>query len=166
MASGARKMANLACSYNDAFFLSDAETVRHPVGLPLEDKDTLSGYSEASWKNIVRAGLTKLGNLPTNWDSYGASKVESWALISAWNILNGIMRDSTPVPWIVPINDGRVQIEWHIGNIDLEIEILTPVDFCVSFHDLLKREQKEFMLAYDVTPLSNYIRLLTDRTRT
>jgi hypothetical protein len=38
-------------------------------------------------------------------------------------LLESTMRDDTPAPWVVPLSDGGVQMEWHERGLDIEIGV-------------------------------------------
>ena len=65
--------------------------------------------------------MQHLDRLEPNWDSYGAPKVSSQAIVQALKTLGGILDDDSPAPTVVPTSAGNVQLEWHEGGVDLEI---------------------------------------------
>jgi hypothetical protein len=86
----------------------------------------------------VEPTLKKLGQLltlPPNWNSYGAKAIDLARVGAAWQLLTAVMRDETPPPAVVPAPRGGIQVEWHTRGIDLEIEIVAPGQFLVSFED-------------------------------
>jgi hypothetical protein len=81
------------------------------------------------------------------------------------SVLNSIMRSDTPAPSIVPSPRGHLQAEWHIGGIDLEIEVLTPTNVIASYSNadlpLLSWDDRPFAL--DFTSLAAAIQSLESR---
>ena len=59
--------------------------------------------------------------LPENWDSYGAPVVKNELVQKALYLLGLVMEQNSPVPAVVPLSDGGVQLEWHRRKQDLEI---------------------------------------------
>jgi hypothetical protein len=62
----------------------------------------------------------ELGNLPEDWDGYGAPRIESQAVENAISFLDAL---SCPVPFITPHPNGTVAFEWEspFGEAYLEI---------------------------------------------
>jgi len=50
-----------------------------------------------------------------DWDTYGADPLDDRAIEAAKRFLSH-------GPAIVPLNDGGIQLEWHIDDLDLELE--------------------------------------------
>ena len=97
--------------------------------------------------------LGELLELEPNWDTYGACLINPDHAVAAFNLLELVMRDDTPEPTVVPTNRGGVQLEWHTCGVDLEIETLSTHRFLVAFEDSAVREEKEWELTTDLTPL-------------
>lgn len=76
-----------------------------------------------SWRESTDKALAELRELKDNWDSYGGKAVRPFMIETVEFVLEQIMRDDTPLPSIVPQNNGAVQLEWSIGGVDVEIEI-------------------------------------------
>ena len=71
--------------------------------------------------------LEELLNLKPNWNGYGAGPVSPQTADRArsmWAALEGI--GMTP-PQLVPLDDGSLQMEWHEGGLDIEIQIMPYV---------------------------------------
>jgi hypothetical protein len=73
--------------------------------------------------------------LPPNWDSYGAPRIDPHIGVAAAGLLSRTMKDDTPLPAIVPLSTGGLQIEWHEAGIDLEVEIESPSHFALYGRD-------------------------------
>ena len=141
--------------------LSDTGLGSSRGGAP-QARETLSGFALPRWLKPVVNGLAQLSNLPSDWDSYGARRIDAWHISSAYQILATVMRDDTPAPSIVPTSDGHVQFEWHRQGIDLEVEVISPTRVAVLYEDHRSRnESTERVLSYDLEPLSKFIRNLT-----
>lgn len=142
---------------------SDMEIKQGHSSATLDDKDTLSGGSYSDWVGPTIDRLSELLRLEENWDSYGARPVNPKAALFAFEILRGMMRDSTPQPWIVPTPSGHIQLEWHTKGIDLEVEVFSPTLIRVFFEDQLNHEEWEGDQTYDLSKLANVIDELTRR---
>jgi hypothetical protein len=109
------------------------------------------------WLPPTAQALGRLLDLRPDWDSYGASPIDPDIVVGAVYLLDSIMCRDSPGPSVVPTNSGGVQIEWHTKGIDLEIELLSPQRFHVSFHDSVRSTEWERELVSDLTPLVSSI---------
>lgn len=87
------------------------------------------------WVSSVLERITNLSQLEHNWDSYGAVPVQLPAIFYAVNLMASFMTDETPIPSIVPTTSGGIQIEWHAGGIDFEIEVMSDGILSVFYED-------------------------------
>lgn len=70
--------------------------------------------------------IDSFASLEANWDSYGAEQIDPGVIDHAKRLIRSIallVPDHTPAPSVVPTSRGGVQFEWHIGGVDVEIEI-------------------------------------------
>jgi len=79
--------------------------------------------SEPTWLSETDGALEKLLTLEPGWDSYRARRIDRGAAEFARLILRAVAGPQTPAPSVVPTPSGSVQLEWHVGGIDLEIEV-------------------------------------------
>ena len=79
--------------------------------------------------------ICELGLLPLNWDSYGARPIDPGTAIFTVKLLLGILSESAPFPSVVPTIHGGIQLEWHEGGVDLEIDIRSPSSVDMSIED-------------------------------
>jgi hypothetical protein len=87
------------------------------------------------WFQEAIASLDELGELPANWDSYGAKRIRHSSILAAIELLFCVMRDETPAPAVVPTNRGTVMLEWHTQGVDLEVEVIGPGRLHVAFEN-------------------------------
>lgn len=59
--------------------------------------------------------------LQPGWDSYSAKAINAIAVNRALRFCEWLA-DDAPVPDLVPLNDGGVQLEWHTEGMDEEME--------------------------------------------
>jgi len=71
-------------------------------------------------REAVLQRLASLLRLAPGWDSYGAPGISPRAAELALKFL--AFSTKGPTPSVVPTAKGGVQIEWHHGDVDLEIE--------------------------------------------
>lgn len=110
-----------------------------------------------AWVEPVIKALADLLTLPVDWDSYGASRIAPSHVGAALDVLQYIMKPETPVPAVVPTNRGGVQLEWHTGGIDLEIETLSTQRWLISFECAAKGIEWEKEVVGDLSPLAKCI---------
>jgi len=70
------------------------------------------------WLDEIKEELNELESLDENWDSYDAPKIDKNLISSAENLLADIYSHliSPPKPFIVPVINGSIDIEWEYGN--------------------------------------------------
>ncbi|MGH7974771.1 MAG: hypothetical protein ACREBR_04550 [bacterium] len=68
--------------------------------------------------------LQELSQLKENWDSYGGKPISDLAIAQAELFLQTFEVIQANRPQIVPTSIGGLQLEWHQGGFDLEVEIL------------------------------------------
>lgn len=78
--------------------------------------DAATAIISPEWLEGVTARLSALEGLAPNWDSYGALPVAVIHANRAVRFLRRFMTDALPRPDVVPLNDGGVQLEWHLPN--------------------------------------------------
>ena len=148
------------------------------TGATLADQYTLSGQGRAQQTQVAVPGgrliieqengqpawlmpvvkvMGELLDLPENWDSYGARRINPTAIAFALQLLFDTMRSDTPSPSVVPTSRGGVQLEWHAHGIDLEIEIRSPGRLYVCYEDLRHDVEWEGELTFDLTRLSGFV---------
>ena len=88
------------------------------------------------WGETIRRQLRQLLELSPNWNSYSAHSVDPVLADAAWDLLSSLARDDTPAPAVIPTVRGGVQLEWHLRQIDLEIEFLVPQQCAILFEDM------------------------------
>ncbi|HEY0984829.1 hypothetical protein [Schlesneria sp.] len=122
---------------NGDFLLTSRATSLKRYCLPLLDQKLIVTYPSPlpAWLPAVVAKLDELGNLPSNWNSYGADQIKRHCLFAAVQLMSAVMNDDTPVPFIVPTNRGTVLLEWHKRGVDLEIDVLGQDRYYVTAED-------------------------------
>ena len=70
----------------------------------------------------VQQKLAIIAAMPANWDQQGAPRVSRIALQSALDFAKVVPWHLLRRPHIAPTPDGNVQMEWHHGDVSLEVE--------------------------------------------
>ena len=138
--------------------------------LPSVDMRIVEGMEPAlseagpSWEQRTLSQLASIVLLQKDWDSYGASVIDTSKVQQTFGLLHSVMDDQTPAPTLVPMTNGSIQLEWHVFDIDLEVELLPDTRIAVYYEDHLGRlETFDEVLHYDVTPLAQILRELARR---
>lgn len=133
---------------------SAAEPVRTIV-LRIEVK-----RDKPEWFIPTVKALTELLQLPEDWNSYGAPRVDPYSIAAAISLLASIMRDDSPPPAVVPTGRGGVQLEWHLSNRDLEVELLPGGRILVCYEDLIEQTEWEGELTTDLDAIRKLLQEL------
>lgn len=81
--------------------------------------------SEQDWLRDCVQSLLRLVQSPHDWDGYGSPPVQQSALETAILLLAVVFdRSQISAPAIMPVSGGGVQLGWHIGHRELELEVL------------------------------------------
>ena len=85
-----------------------------------------SAHQVPEWLDRTVARLNELGVMHHGWDGAGARPPTQTAGVAALRAVMEIMSaldDAAPVPAIVPMFDGGIQLEWHSHDLDIEITV-------------------------------------------
>ena len=79
------------------------------------------------WSRDVIQQISQLGDLGSNWDSYGGKPIDPYCAMAAIQLVLTVRDSSIPSPAVVPLNNGGIQLEWHQRGVDLEIAVHSPI---------------------------------------
>ncbi len=112
----------------------------------------------SQWELEAFRGVFKAEALKQDWDSYGSPPPTLRALNRALGILRGIAEldiQDLPVPFVVPVHGGGIQLEWTVGGREFELEISR--DGSVEY---LKAEDREPLEEGRLEPIAEQLRSL------
>jgi hypothetical protein len=115
------------------------------------------------WREAVINQLNDLVVIEQGWDGYKGKPVTFENAYFALRMLEASCGVEAPVPQIVPGAAGDLQVEWHIGSTDIELDIRGPNDvhaWICSEHT--GPDGQEFDLTNDFTIVARWIRDLSD----
>lgn len=75
------------------------------------------------WLKAAVRALRELLALEEDWDRQGAHQVRAEAVVLALNLLDAVMDEALPSPWIVPRPNGGLQLEWDREGSTVEVVI-------------------------------------------
>ena len=132
---------------------------------PGKATDILTSNYIPDWWESAFQRISALLELPENWDSYGARRIDRNLAYDAVSILQDVAHPDIPEPSIVPTVRGGIQFEWHSNNIDLEFEVVAPTSIIASYEDSETGDAWENELKFDLGPISEVVRTLVNRRR-
>lgn len=71
----------------------------------------------------LNSELNRLFGLPASWDGSTADEVTIEAVSETVAVLASVVTAVTIPPQFFPLADGGIQVEWHVGGNDIEIEV-------------------------------------------
>lgn len=80
------------------------------------------GEQRTTWLRDVAPRMDQLSALAPGWDSHRARPLDRQVLRDVWMVLERLAEMVPIAPAVVPTVSGGVALEWHRGDIDLEIE--------------------------------------------
>ena len=107
----------------------------------------------AEWLPTVVTRLRTLAQLEEGWDGRNARRISPANLDIAMRLLRAVMRTDTPIPELVPTVRGGLQIEWHVQDVDVELEILSAARYVLSLEDRANDNEFDLELTADLSPL-------------
>lgn len=73
-------------------------------------------------REAVKRAISALEHLEPGWDHRGATVPDPAVVDSARRVVDYLPDRGVPVPCVVPMSGGRLQLEWHRGARTLELE--------------------------------------------
>ena len=67
-------------------------------------------------------------SLPEGWDGYTGVPVSFATAQFAAQMVERLCVSDVPTPSVIPGTDGSVQVEWHTGGYDVELDVLGPLE--------------------------------------
>lgn len=111
----------------------------------------------SSW--IIQLGnrLNELTSLPRGWDGYAGLPVSFDCAQFAANLIERLCIDGVSAPQLVPGADGTIQIEWHVNQFDIEIDILAPYNVTATRFDHISEQEEDIELQADFSALAEWV---------
>jgi hypothetical protein len=86
-----------------------------------------AGHYDPEFIKAVEAELDRLSKLPTNWDRYGAPRIDCQIISAVKTFIRALPENLAYRPRVVPMSSGNLQLEWHHGKKVLELEFENPL---------------------------------------
>jgi hypothetical protein len=84
-------------------------------------------HNDSPWTEAIVKQLEKIVRLQSNWDGYGAEPIPYATTVFCLSVVERLSRNDTPPPALVPSADGGIQLEWHNGDMHIELLISEPL---------------------------------------
>jgi len=78
---------------------------------------------DAQWVVEAARKLEALGHLRANWDSYGGKPLNQGIKKFTVQVLKSLRNEDLPIPAVVLGSGGTIQLEWHVKQKELEVEL-------------------------------------------
>lgn len=130
-----RLISQISNRYGFARIDAVLESPRAPVATRLQvkcgDRNWIISLNNAihplpNWFLPTVGELTRLLGLLSGWNSYSAKSIASENAAAALEVLINLSDFNTPPPTVVPRVQGNIQLEWHVGEVDIEIYVDSP----------------------------------------
>ena len=112
------------------------------------------------WFNAVGRGTADLLTLPSNWDSYGAEPIQLEVVRAALSFLSRHLEHDSHAPWIVPMSDGGIQLEWSHDDKEIEVVIAPEGEISAFWFDDTTDDERELDISAETDVLKKYIALM------
>ncbi len=110
----------------------------------------------------VLDSLQRLADLPPGWDSYGAKPLAATAVRRLLNLAPVLLPPDGPEPTVVTTRSGGIQLEWHKGGVDLEVEVPPSDPISFLYADAAADEELEGTGALDQSLIERAFSRLTE----
>ena len=109
---GLRRGTSAECQSGPAYYGPSAVTM---VALNL--------LGAPAWVIAATQKLERLAMLPSGWDSYGGRPLKQSARESTLKAISWLQQEELPIPAVVLGSKGTVQLEWHSGSKELDVDL-------------------------------------------
>jgi len=124
---------------------------------PSSRRVTLNRHSENEWTKALVGKFNELTALNPGWDGYAGRPVSYTCASFAAKLLERLYDEALPPPSLVPGSDGTLQVEWHINQYDVEVDIIGAFEVVATRHNCLTGAAEELELDTDFTALAGWI---------
>ena len=115
---------------------------------------------DKGWKAKLKNRFAELRNLENGWDGYRGVALDGQIEAVASSLLGEIYDPRVAPPSLVPGGDGSLQIEWHVNNCDLEIDVLSPEEVVAYMNNQGTGFEEEISVGENREKLSGWVRQL------
>jgi hypothetical protein len=95
----------------------------------------------SAWFLPTATAMLQMTRLPLGWDARNGCQIDRNTIQKALRWLATLLDSDTEKPSIVPTVTGGVQVEWHMGGVDIEIYFEPGEEPTVSVEDIGSRNE-------------------------
>lgn len=118
---------------------------------------TIVEHECCAWTKQLEGRFRELFALPAGWDGYNGQPLSQDCYSFTLNILNRLWTNGVPPPSLVPGGDGSLQLEWHLNQFDLEIDVLGVYDVTAMRHNRRTGVTEEIEVQKDFSEVYRWI---------
>jgi hypothetical protein len=130
------------------------------LGLRLTPHSTIALTSPPWIRSIVNR-IDYLLTLSEGWDGPGSGALDFECAMEAISFMLSTAAHETPAPQLIPTSDSGVQIEWHMGGIDLEVRFSPGSS--ATYYYCAEDVDKEGEVSTDEAVVASLVRSLPPR---
>jgi len=126
-------MAQPSYGLSDREYSLSRRTATSPGRAMLVGRDQASGLVVVEcdpspdlpkWFDATLAEIERIINLPIDWDGYGSEPIAAETAVKALVLLTDLLGlTDAATPWVVPLSDGGIQLEWKRNGFVLELQV-------------------------------------------
>jgi len=109
------------------------------------------------WMRDLSSRFNEVVLLPLGWDGYTGVPVSFTTAQFAAQMIERLWVSNVPTPSIVPGTDGSVQVEWHAGGYDIELDVLGPLEVEAYRMNQATGEVDELEIESDFSQIAQWI---------
>jgi hypothetical protein len=132
-------------------------TLTPPIRKRVRESAPVAFSKPPEWVAAAATRLVELVSINHGWDGYAGRPVTIQAAQFAMAVLSEVMRHDVPLPSIVPLSYGGIQLEWHRKGWDLELEIESAGRLTAYVRDLRNNVESVTDFGADLSALSGLV---------
>ena len=109
------------------------------------------------WIRDLNSRFKEIISLPRGWDGYAGTPVSFATAQFAAQMIERLWVPDVPTPGIIPGTDGSVQVEWHAGGYDIELDVLDPLEVEAFRLNQASGEVDEIKIESDFSQIAQWI---------
>ena len=122
---------------------------------------TLNRTEASEWSSVLGERFNAITSLPLGWDGYKGKPVSFTCARFAAQILERLYDPNIAPPSLVPGSDGTLQIEWHINQYDVELDVQSPYNIVATRYNCSTERLDEIEIHSDLTIIAQWVGELT-----
>lgn len=109
------------------------------------------------WMKELTSRFDEIVGLSKGWDGYVGLPVSFSTAQFAAQMIERLCVPGVPAPSIVPGSDGSLQVEWHVGGFDIELDVTAPLEVEAYRMNRQTGEEDELEVESDFAQIAQWI---------